>query len=54
MATIHYKSRDELEAQIKELVEVILELEKILIEAIEMPKGIEPHSYSDYKMKKDD
>jgi len=35
-----------------ELKERVKELEKIIKEAINLPKGIEPHSYSDYKTNK--
>jgi len=34
------------------LIEEIETLNKIIKEAINLPKGIEPHSYSDYKINK--
>jgi cell fate (sporulation/competence/biofilm development) regulator YmcA (YheA/YmcA/DUF963 family) len=35
----------------QKLREIVKELELIIKEAINLPKGIEPHSYSDYKSK---
>lgn len=40
----------------KQLIEIlenqILHLENIVKETINLPKGVEPHSWSDYKIKK--
>ena len=42
MDKINYKRRDELEDEIKLL-------KKICEDLVKMPKGVESHSYSDYK-----
>jgi hypothetical protein len=44
---VKYKRRDELETIIKQL-------ELICDELVKLPKGVESHSWSDYKMKKND
>jgi lambda repressor-like predicted transcriptional regulator len=42
----------ELNRENQKLRERVKVLELIIIEAINLPKGIEPHSYSDYKNKR--
>ena len=43
MAQLKYKTRDKLVAEIKLLREICKDL-------VTMPKGVESHSYSDYKV----
>ena len=43
---------EELQEKNSILIEEIETLNKIIKEAINLPKGIEPHSYSDYKINK--
>ena len=46
------KYAKEEQQKIEELEKEVETLNKIIKEAINLPKGIEPHSYSDYKINK--
>ena len=52
MEIVKFKRRDELEVEIKELTKTINLLESICVDLVNKPKGVESHSYSDYKYKK--
>ncbi len=51
MGQVKYKRRDELELELIKAKDEISKLKAICKELVNLPKGVESHSYSDYKMK---
>ena len=48
----YHTAKNELKVELKAKDEEIERLKAIIEEAIKKPMGVEPHSYSDYKMEK--